>query len=156
MLKIILLLLGCFCLSMVRYFHAIQNAVIYSLQLKTNNEKVEYYKSNIHRISSPMNYLLFGGMFFIVLSINSFTFLNVIGSSLIALSFNLIQNYHWQIWINRGVGLEDFDKDEIKHTEIVLGKYHIYLPLNIFTGKKKIYYIPIAIILIVIGLFIIF
>lgn len=125
----------------------------------SKQDKVKFYIENIHRINSPLNYLMqltfFCLMFLGFVNHGNYSFwavlFDIVAAFLVATGQSAIASYEWQIWINRGNELPDIDDNESTNSEVVIGRKNFWIKnLKAFNGKKskRLKYVGVVIIII--------
>lgn len=100
--------------------------------------KLKPYYDNIHRISSPANLFRMGVVFFFMVYIYHLKVPNLpfymvyLYSYLVAVGTNTLKSERWQVNINRGCGLPDYNEYEDHYSEWILGF------TNTWTGYTKV------------------
>lgn len=150
-----LILIACYFGKRIREYKSIKSGLLYAHFRKIEvHPKLKYYNDNIHRISSPSDRFQIALFFVFVIAIYGITPITIISAWLIGWGQSMTASHNWQVNINRGCGLPDYDPHETHLTEwIVFGKSFNVPGLKYFTGKRSKWLTPIGWAMILIGLY---
>lgn len=138
--QVIFFLSGLILLAYSRVMFSKHNAVFYYKgRKKGSNPIIEEWKDNIHIIANEAYRTVFGAIFMMSMAIlwPQYEWMSLIYSLIITFLTSATASYHWQRWINLGVGLPAVDPNEKRSYELTFAGQSWIIPKFWWGARRK-------------------